>query len=241
MEINPVIHTILYRYKYHAIKLEKKFGLRKKREKPPSLIDPFRRRSTVTDQILRSYIQSQQRMKLILNKTFIDKSPNNMIFDFGELFLVSLVSKLSTCFASPEAIIVRQFEEADCMYLISQGDCSVNIINEKREEKVAVKLLVEGNHFGEVGILYKIPRTATVISRNYNTMCRLDYNHFRDFVVDFPQYQKVLKSYVFSKYQDSRKHFIYRAMSQVNYLRKMPVDLFHEFYYRFSQRFLETD
>ena len=39
LEINPVINLILLRYKYNSIKLEKKFGLRKKRVRPVS--DPF--------------------------------------------------------------------------------------------------------------------------------------------------------------------------------------------------------
>lgn len=181
-------------------------------------------------------------MKVMLNNSnMAGSSSSSMVLDYGELFLQSLVSKLSTCFASPEETIVRQFEEASCLYLISQGDCSVNIIDENREEKVAIKLLVEGNHFGEVGLLFKTPRTATVISRNYNTMCRLEYGQYRELVSDFPQYQQTLTRYVFSKYQDSRKMFIYRSLSQVSYLRSLPIDVFHEFYYAFKQRFLEKN
>ena len=56
------------------------------------------------------------------------------------------------------------------MYFIAMGDVAVNIRDTNREELVAVKLLVEGDHFGEIGVLYECRRTATIVSRNYNTM-----------------------------------------------------------------------
>jgi CRP-like cAMP-binding protein len=59
------------------------------------------------------------------------------------------------------------------MYFISSGDCAVNIRDPSREELVAVRLLVEGDHFGEIGVVYGCRRTASVISRNYNTMASL--------------------------------------------------------------------
>lgn len=61
------------------------------------------------------------------------------------------------------------------MYFIMQGDCTVSLIDENREEHIAVALLTEGSHFGEIGLIYGCERTATVISRNYNTMAILGY------------------------------------------------------------------
>lgn len=52
--------------------------------------------------------------------------------------------KLDTCFASPEETIIKQDDPSEDMYYISQGDCTVNIRNEKREDLVAFKLLVDG-------------------------------------------------------------------------------------------------
>jgi len=53
------------------------------------------------------------------------------------------------------------------------GDCAVNVIDENRENHIAYKLLVEGDHFGEIGVVYDCCRTATIVSRNYNTMANL--------------------------------------------------------------------
>lgn len=43
----------------------------------------------------------------------------------------------------------------------------------KIEKTIAYKLLVEGDHFGEIGVVYDCCRTATIVSRNYNTMANL--------------------------------------------------------------------
>jgi len=55
-------------------------------------------------------------------------------------------------------------------------------------DHVAFKLLIEGQHFGELGMIYKCVRTATVISRSYNTMARLGYGPFRELVGEYPEY-----------------------------------------------------
>jgi hypothetical protein len=36
-----------------------------------------------------------------------------------------------------------------------------------------MKKLKEGDHFGEIAMIYKCRRTATFISKNYNTMAKL--------------------------------------------------------------------
>ena len=45
-----------------------------------------------------------------------------------------IVVKLGTSFAVPEKIIIDQDSPSTEMFYISSGDCSVNIINDRREE-----------------------------------------------------------------------------------------------------------
>ena len=61
------------------------------------------------------------------------------------------------------------------MYFLSKGDCVVNIKDQHNNEHIAVRLLTEGDYFGEVGMIYGCGRTTSVISRNYNTMARISY------------------------------------------------------------------
>jgi CRP-like cAMP-binding protein len=66
------------------------------------------------------------------------------------------------------------------------GDCAVNLIDENRETHIAYKLLVEGDHFGEVGVVYDCHRTATIVSRNYNTLATLSIENYRDLANELP-------------------------------------------------------
>jgi len=40
----------------------------------------------------------------------------------------------------------------------------------------SIKLLVEGENFGEISMLYGCERQATVISRGFNILANLSYN-----------------------------------------------------------------
>jgi CRP-like cAMP-binding protein len=73
-----------------------------------------------------------------------------------------IVKRLGTAFSTPEALIIEQDEPSNYMYYISSGDCAVNILDNNREEKIAHRLLVEGDHFGEIGLIFNCCRTATV-------------------------------------------------------------------------------
>ena len=86
-------------------------------------------------------------------------------------FMQSLVNAMETLLVQPEDTIIRQGrkEGADYLYFIMQGDCIVNIRDTQGKEHEAYKLLTEGDHFGEISLLYGCPVTASVIAMNYNT------------------------------------------------------------------------
>ena len=70
-------------------------------------------------------------------------------------------------------MVVKQYDEDSTeMYYIIQGDCIVMMVDEYKKEHI-VRVLVEGNQFGEIGMVYNCARTATVITRNYNTLAKL--------------------------------------------------------------------
>jgi CRP-like cAMP-binding protein len=80
---------------------------------------------------------------------------------------------LGSSFATPEEMILNQFDPSEEMFFISSGDCTVNIKDNNRREVVGHRLLVEGDHFGEIGLIYDCARTASIQSRNYNTMATI--------------------------------------------------------------------
>ena len=71
---------------------------------------------------------------------------------------------------SPEETVLQQGDDSNDMYYIIQGDCTLNILEHDQKESVGVKLLSAGQYFGEIGIIYECPRTASIISRGYNIL-----------------------------------------------------------------------
>ena len=93
------------------------------------------------------------------------------------------------------------------MYFIAKGDCAVNVRDEKKNEHVAFRILKEGDHFGEISMIYKCRRSATVVSRNYNTMAKLSEESYRSLIAEYPEYQKFLKHHL-QGYRDKKKIFL---------------------------------
>jgi CRP-like cAMP-binding protein len=83
--------------------------------------------------------------------------------------------------------------------------------NQKNIEIVAHQLLVEGDYFGDIGVLYNNIRTSTVICRNYNTMARLSHLNFRQIASDFPLFKNHMFKNIY-KYKDSNIDFIKKIM-----------------------------
>lgn len=121
------------------------------------------------------------------------------------------------------------------MYFISSGDCAIDIRDVNREKLVAEKLLIEGDHFGEIGVIYDCKRTATVVSRNYNTMSRITSARFYDLSNEIPKYVEGLKRCVY-EYDERFKRFMMRTISRIPYFnpQDMTPELFHIILYGFE-------
>lgn len=128
----------------------------------------------------------------------------------------AIISKLATCFSQPEEVILAQDDDSNEMYFISSGDCAIDIRDVNREKLVAEKLLIEGDHFGEIGVIYDCKRTATVVSRNYNTMARITSARFHDLSNEIPKYVDALKRQVF-QYDERFKRFMMRVIAKIPY------------------------
>ena len=132
----------------------------------------------------------------------------------------TLVSLLETHFVLPEEFVFKQDQESDSMYFIARGDCLVNIREHDRKEKIAVRVLCEGDHFGEIGLIYNAKRTASVQSRNYNTLAGLRRHMFRLIEQEYPEFKKQIIKHLF-KYNYRKKEFIKAAFDKIQFLRDL--------------------
>jgi Cyclic nucleotide-binding domain/Major Facilitator Superfamily len=74
--------------------------------------------------------------------------------------------------AGPGRVIIREGEPADRFYVIAHGEVIVSINGQKIASEKA------GNHFGEIGLLERIPRTATVTARTSVDLWALERDSF---------------------------------------------------------------
>ena len=92
-----------------------------------------------------------------------------------ENYIATIVSYLDTVLTQPEEEIINYGDVERDLYYISKGDCLVKLENSQGREYLSENILDEGSHFGEISMIYNCPRTATVISRTYNTLGKLTY------------------------------------------------------------------
>ena len=139
----------------------------------------------------------------------------------ADLLLETIVSNLGTSLNLPDEEVIRQddFKEEDqCMFFVGTGHCKVKVRDPNGKDEYRDNLK-EGAHFGEIQLMYKCKRSATVISSNYNTFARLVKPRFREVISEFPEYERLLKAYAIKTYRDKKIEFILRMLRRVEYLR----------------------
>ncbi|MCG3173598.1 MAG: hypothetical protein GMKNLPBB_01797 [Myxococcota bacterium] len=75
--------------------------------------------------------------------------------------LSSIMSLVETRTYQPRSLIIKQGDEADCFYILVDGQVEVFREEGKGRESLLARLN-NGAYFGEIGLLRGIPRTATV-------------------------------------------------------------------------------
>ena len=82
------------------------------------------------------------------------------------------------------------------------------------------KSLFDGDHFGEIGLVYNTKRTATVKSKNYGSLARLNKNDWGEIQRHFPSLTTAFKEYTF-KYKDELRTFIEMEANKIFYFRDL--------------------
>jgi voltage-gated potassium channel len=100
--------------------------------------------------------------------------------------LAELASLLRARRIPRDSIIIRKGDEGDSMYFIASGEVEVVLPH------TAVRLR-EGDFFGEIAVLGRVKRTATVIARSTCELLVLDAADVVKFMEQNPRVEAVLK------------------------------------------------
>ena len=102
-----------------------------------------------------------------------------------------------------------------------------------------IRRLNEGEHFGEVQVVYNCMRSASVISMNYNTFATISFEAYKRLLQDYPEYEVCLRRHVISRYQDMRIKFIEQMIRRVEYLDCVPIDILYELIFSLDEKSFE--
>ena len=163
----------------------------------------------------------------------------------GKSLLPCLVDKLGTFTNIPDQQVLKQDETKEdeteiAMFFIGKGNCTVKVRDHKGQDTHSKKLK-EGDHFGEIGMIYLCRRTATVISKNYNTFARIIRPRFRELISEFPEYELCLQNHIKTNYNDDKIKFLKEMVSSVDYLKNCGEDLIYNIIFSLQQEVFEKD
>ena len=155
--------------------------------------------------------------------------------------LPTLVQKLGTSLNVPEEEVIKQDSDTPDkdMFFIGKGDCEVRVRDERGREHEQIRLLVEGDHFGEISLIYKCKRSASVISRNYNTLAKMTSDRYRELVAEYPEYEVCLKKYIRETYNDPKIRFIVDMLERVEYLQGVKREIIFDLMFNLKPRSFE--
>jgi hypothetical protein len=86
----------------------------------------------------------------------------------------------------PGQVVIRQGDEADRFYVIVDGQVEVTQNAPDGDESRVLRRMGPGEVFGEIGLLSRIPRTATVTATAKTTLLALDKQDFLELVESTP-------------------------------------------------------
>ena len=80
--------------------------------------------------------------------------------------------------------------------------------------------LIDGDHFGEIGMLYDCRRTATVRSKQYGRLALLKKTDFVDLSKTFDSFSTLFRKQIF-KYQDELTLWLMIEMEKIPYFKNL--------------------
>jgi MFS family permease len=77
-------------------------------------------------------------------------------------------------------VVVAEGDTADAFYAVTEGELDVSAVGERGEAATHLRTLGAGTYFGEIGLLGRVPRTATVTATSECTLLRIGGGDFLD-------------------------------------------------------------
>jgi voltage-gated potassium channel len=125
---------------------------------------------------------------MLLNKSIIEKVP--LFIGADPNMVREVIFKLKPSIFIPGDAICTFGEIGEKMYFINKG--TVEVVSPDGKQVYAI--LKEGDFFGEIALLLKQPRNATIRSVDYCDLYSLDKDSFDAVISNYPAFEKNIKN-----------------------------------------------
>ena len=135
--------------------------------------------------------------KLLLSMSFlnVEDNPNAIIDDISKVLHMRMFSKGD--------FIMRQGEVARAVFFIVKG--TIEIINDDGE--ITFAELSSGAYFGEIGIMFNMKRTATVVAKTNCTLVVMTGDELKSVLKNYPAAEKSMQKAAHQRVTDLAKEY----------------------------------
>lgn len=197
----------------------------------PTLFQPNKRRHPLSPSSSPSPVQERSDDGRVVKtasgapKEIIDSLRGFLLFKAApESFLEAIASKLVLQTHPVHSFIITEGEEARAMYWIIRG--SVGIVS--RDGEAVHAELGPGAFFGEIGILFDCPRTASVQAREKCVLAALTAGALNEVLPGYPEIEQAIRDEAQERLSILEKsHLADQARLQQTTNRKKSVSLFN--------------
>ena len=115
----------------------------------------------------------------------------------------TLAACMSRTLSPPSHYLMHEGEVGDCMYFLVRGMVEVLVKDPERGEKMHCTLK-EGSWFGEIALVKKMKRTASVRTITVCELFRLDSASFYEVLKRFPEFEALVNEAVEERLEGTR-------------------------------------
>lgn len=152
---------------------------------------------------------------------------NCKLFDENENLIEFFIKSLSLMLLDPEFPLVNQGEKDSRFFFIKHGECEVFVKDPIHKRDTHVRVLRQGSFFGEVSLLTKQPRTASVRPKIYAMIGYFHEQKFEEMVFMFPEVRSSLQKHFFT-YDDVNRQWQREQLKNIRFMYMLQVEILDE-------------
>ena len=171
----------------------------------------------------------------VIYHIFSETLKEHSSIELGSLLIDKLSQRLKVHTYSPEEEITVQGHDGDSLFVIAKGECLV-VVRDHLSIDEPVRIIKQGDIFGEVALIQNCKRTATVKTNNFSLVASLNKKDFKELSHQFKEFVPKLKQKMKS-YDDNLKRFLISIVKIIPFMKDLPIEVEETASYFLNQSF----